>query len=58
MDLPTSHGTLLRDLSKVLLDGLKALQAAQMKDHNTESEFVLTSICSYPVTCVCMACEP
>ena len=34
MDLSKSLGALLCNLSKVLLDGSKALQAAQKRDYN------------------------
>ena len=37
MALPKSPGALLRDLSKVLLDGSKALQASQKRDYNNEN---------------------
>ena len=40
MDLPMSPEALLRNLSKVLLDGSKALEAAQKKDFSDEDEFV------------------
>ena len=43
MDLPRSTGALLRNLSEILLDGSKALQAAQKRDYNDEDEFVHTS---------------
>ena len=54
MDLSTSPGALLHNLSKVLLDGSMALQAAQKRDYN---KFVDMSIHSYPVTCVYTARE-
>ena len=48
MDLPTYPGALLCNLCKVLLDGSKALQAAQTRDYNDEDGLVHTSIRSYP----------
>ena len=57
MNLPTSPRALLHNLSKVLLDGLKALQVAQKRDYNDEDELVHMSIRSYPVTLVCTAQE-
>ena len=47
IDLPTSPGVLLRYLSKILLDGSKALQAAQKRTWNDEDEFVHESIRTY-----------
>ena len=57
MDLPTSPVALLRNLSKDLLDGSKALQAAKKRDYNDKDKFVHVSIRSYPMTHVCTACE-
>ena len=57
MELPKSPGALLHNLSKVLLDGLKALQAAQKRDYSDEDKFVHASTHSYPVIRVCTARE-
>ena len=38
MDLPRSPGALLRNLSKVLLDGSRALQAAQKKEDYDDAD--------------------
>ena len=52
IDLPTSPGVLLRNLGKILLDGSKALQAAQKRALNDENEFVHESIRTYRGTCL------
>ena len=44
MALPTSPEALWLNLSKVLMDGSKALQAAQRRDYNDKDEFVHASI--------------
>ena len=57
MDLPKSLAALLRNLSKVLSDGSKSLQAAKKRDYNDEDKFVHTSTHSYYVTHICTAHE-
>ena len=52
MYLSKSPGTLLHNLSIVLLHGSKALQEAE---YNDEDKFMHVSTHSYPITRVCTA---